>query len=386
MREFILKNNTTTVNNSVFVSSPVWNRAIDSKEKSKNDVKNVFKIILKTFKFLVYAFLLLMGLWGCFQTMAEGETQTSVHLGDGLEFGFLFGTTGDIRYDLSGRLDTDYYTYAINQFSFNYGPFYALFVFPGASLVLSIMYSMKDAWGGTNALLAIFLLLLIIRVITLLISIRSTIQNEKMQEIQGKVAEINAKYKDQKDNESRQKKQIEVSAIYKKHNVKPFAAFEQIFITMPIFLVVYRVITILRPLKDTNLFNIWNLSETPMEQIFSNLTNGGWVYIFFLLLVVPVQILSQKLPQFLTKKRSSSAKAISSKGNDQMKKMKTIQTVMMVFMAFILVTSATGIGLYWFLSSVFSILQTLFLHKLIMNGKKKNKKTNRILEELGIQT
>ncbi|MGL4357157.1 MAG: hypothetical protein ACRCSY_00415 [Cetobacterium sp.] len=65
-----------------------------------------------------------------------------------------------------------------------------------------------------------------------------------------------------------------------------------------------------------------------------------------MLLVVPVQIFSQKLPQILSKKRSSSAKAISSKGNDQMKKMKTIQTVMMVFMAFILVTSATGIGLY----------------------------------------
>ena len=45
MREFILKSNTTAVNNSVFVSSPVWNRAIDSKEKSKNDVKNVFKVL-----------------------------------------------------------------------------------------------------------------------------------------------------------------------------------------------------------------------------------------------------------------------------------------------------------------------------------------------------
>ena len=60
------------------------------------------------------------------------------------------------------------------------------------------MNATRDAWGGLNALLAIFLLLLIIRVIPLLISIRSTIQNEKMQEIQGKVAEINAKYKDQK--------------------------------------------------------------------------------------------------------------------------------------------------------------------------------------------
>ena len=96
-----------------------------------------------------------------------------------------------------------------------------------------------------------------------------------MQGIQGKVAEMNAKYKEQKDNESRQKKQIEVPPVSRKHNVKPFAACEQIFITRPIFLVVHRVITILRPLKDTNLFNISNLSQTPMEQIFSNVANDG---------------------------------------------------------------------------------------------------------------
>ncbi len=81
-------------------------------------------------------------------------------------------------------------------------------------------------------------------------------QTEKMQEIQGKAAEINAKYKDAKDMQSRTKKQQEMTELYRKYNVKPFAAFEQIFVTLPIFLIIYRVITIVRPLKSEILFNI----------------------------------------------------------------------------------------------------------------------------------
>jgi YidC/Oxa1 family membrane protein insertase len=135
-----------------------------------------------------------------------------------------------------------------------YGPFYGLFVYPGAALVLNLMYAMRSWAGGTNALMAIFVLLLIIRVLSILVTLRSTLQNEKMAEVQGKVSEINAKYKDMKDTASRQKKQQETMELYKKYNVKPFAAFEQMFITLPIFLIVYRVVTILRPLKATTLF------------------------------------------------------------------------------------------------------------------------------------
>lgn len=78
---------------------------------------------------------------------------------------------------------------------------------------------------------------------------------ERMSEIQGKIAEINAKYKDAKDPQSRQKKQLETQELYRKHNVRPFAAFEQIFITLPIFLIIYRVVTILRPLKFMAIFD-----------------------------------------------------------------------------------------------------------------------------------
>jgi YidC/Oxa1 family membrane protein insertase len=89
-----------------------------------------------------------------------------------------------------------------------------------------------------------------------MITLRSTVQNEKMSEVQGKISEINAKYKNAKDNYSKQKKSQETMEVYRKNKIKPFAAFEQMLITLPIFMVVYRVITIVRPIKETELFGI----------------------------------------------------------------------------------------------------------------------------------
>jgi YidC/Oxa1 family membrane protein insertase len=109
---------------------------------------------------------------------------------------------------------------------------------------------------GLNVLLAIFLLLLIIRLLTLAISFKSTFQNERMSEIQSQVAAINANYKDLNDMQSKQMKQREITDLYKKNNIKPLAAFSQMFLTLPIFLIVYKIISIVRPIKVTNLFNI----------------------------------------------------------------------------------------------------------------------------------
>jgi YidC/Oxa1 family membrane protein insertase len=56
-------------------------------------------------------------------------------------------------------------------------------------------------------------------------------------------------------------------------------------------MIIYRVVTICRPMKATTLFNLWNFGTTPMTEIFGNLANGGWIYIFFLLIVMPMQFL-----------------------------------------------------------------------------------------------
>lgn len=373
--------------NDNFIVSPLWSQAANPQKEKKDKVIKVLKIILKFTKLFVYAFLFLMGLWGCFQTMVDPTVKTSTTIGSGMEFGFPFGTTGDYRYDLTSSPNSEYYAFSSNYWNISdYGPFFGLFVYPGAMLVLSIMYPLRDAWGGLDALLGIFVLLFIIRLITFLISIRSTMQSERMSEIQGKIAEINAKYKDvKKDMAMRQRKQMETQELYKKYSIKPFAMFEQMFVTMPIFLIVYRVVTILRPIKVITLFNVWTLSASPLTQITSNLSNGGWVFIFFLLIIVPAQIISQKIPQMLAKKRNRNAKTISQKGNDSAKKMRVTQTIVMVMLVFVVVQSPASVGLYWFLSSLFTIAQSLVIHHYIIKKRTKGVSLEEKLRELGIK-
>jgi YidC/Oxa1 family membrane protein insertase len=116
------------------------------------------------------------------------------------------------------------------------------------------MYGMRALPGGINTIFSLLILLLIIKTITILISMRATLQSERMGEIQSKIAEINAKYKNLNDSLSKQRKQMEIMTIYKKNNVRPLAMIEQIFVTLPIFLIVYRIVSITRPIKATFLF------------------------------------------------------------------------------------------------------------------------------------
>lgn len=339
-------------------------------DKTKKNTKKILKIVFRVFKILVYLGFFGIGLYGCFQTYTDAWTISSTTIGNGLEIGFspVSGVT-DPMYALIYSGSGPYYTLS-TEFTMAYGPFYALFVWPFAMILLNFMYATRSWPVGLNAIVGIFLVLLLIRIITLAVSARSMLQSERMSEIQGKVAEINAKYKDAKDMQSRQKKQIEIQELYRKNNVKPFAAMEQIFITLPIFLIIYRVVTVLRPLKFTIIFDAWDLSQSPISQLFSNFTSTGWPYLFFLMLVIPSQFMSQILPRMLAKKRSRNATTIGYKNNQSMKRMKTMNTVMSVFMAIIVAISACGIGTYWFFNSLFSILQSYIIHKMIMKRRK----------------
>lgn len=360
--------------------------AASSSSSKKERNKKIWKITVRVFKTIVYLFFLGIGLYGCFQNMAEHWTVHSTTVGNGFELGFRVNPQigiNDIRYDLVYAGQGAWYP--MSDFSFDYGPFYALFVWPIAQILLNFMYATRDWPVGLNAILGLIIVLFIIRLITILITARATIQTERISEIQGKIAEINAKYKDAKDMQSRQKKQIETKELYAKHNVKPLAPFESMIITLPIFLIIYRVVTILRPLKFISLFNIWDLTATPISEIFSNFTTSGWPYIFFLLIIIPVQILSQKIPQWLAKKRNRNATTVGAKNKQQLRRVRLTQNIIAIVLAVVVAISASGIGLYWFFNAIFTILQSYIIHVIIM--KRRQNASTRIeskLSKLGI--
>lgn len=366
---------------------PSFAADIVDKSKPVNKFKKILKIGLKFIKFALYLFLFSMGLYGCGQSMVEFHVGSSTILGNGLEVGFLPGTTGNPYFDLTPNATGSFFP--LSEWTMAYGPFYGLFVWPFAQLLLNFMWMTRGWPMGLGGLMGIIIVLIIIKLVTALISIRSTFQTEKMNEIQGKIAEINAKYKDAKDMQSRSKKQQETQELYRKYNVKPFASFEQIFVTLPIFLIIYRVITIVRPLKAEILFNIWDLGLSPITEIFSNFTGAsgatqGWTYIFFLLIVVPTQFVSQMIPQKLSAKRSRNAKTVGAANSKALKRTKNIALGMNVFMGIIAAISATGIGLYWFFSSLLSLLQSYIIHVIIMKRRETKSNFESKLTKLGI--
>lgn len=75
-------------------------------------------------------------------------------------------------------------------------------------------------------------------------------------------------------------KQKELQEYNRKHGINPFGQLETIFSTLPVFLIILKLFGILRPIKATILFGIWDLSVIPFNSIFQNFGNGGWVYIF----------------------------------------------------------------------------------------------------------
>lgn len=366
-------------NDKVF--TPFWNSNLLGTNSKKILLKKIYKHTFRMLKLFLYFFLILMGLWGCVQLIVEPWTSTNPKVGADLEFGFPYGTTGDWRYDLQSSGTQAYFIFT--KWSFDYGPFYAFFVWPFAQMVLALMWGMRSLSYGFSALISIFILLLVIRVLTIFFSLNASLMTEKMSEVSGQIAEINAKYKNVNDPSLKRMRQLETMEIYKKNKIKPSAALTQAFVTIPIFLVILRIVNSMRPIKVTVLFGVWDLSVTPFSNIFQEFSNGGWVYIFFLLIVIPMQFLSFKLPQRWAEKRNWKNRVSSNKGMEQMKKNKRIQTILSVFFAIIVMTSATGVGVYWFLNSIFTLIQSYIIHVVILKRRKakgEQSKLNKILE------
>jgi len=90
-----------------------------------------------------------------------------------------------------------------------------------------------------------------------------------------------------------------------------------------------------------------------------------------------------KFPQIMAKRRNKSLSTpISAAGSKQTKKTKIIQTIFTGVMCLIVVFSAVGVGVYWLLSSLFTILQSYIVHLVIMKSRKKNDGLESKLEKL----
>ncbi|NLZ47664.1 MAG: YidC/Oxa1 family membrane protein insertase [Clostridiales bacterium] len=180
---------------------------------------------------------------------------------------------------------------------------------------------------------SIILFTLIIKVLLLPINIKQAKSQAKMQEIQPKLQEIQNKYKNDP-----QKQQAELAKLYQESGASPLGGCLPLLIQMPIFIAMYALIRELGP-------ELKGLRFTPL---IPDLGASGNILLTIIYALSSYFSMTIMMP----------------KDNPQAKTMGTTNLVMTVFSAFITYSVAAGLGVYLITSSVFAILQNLFMKKM----------------------
>jgi len=226
---------------------------------------------------------------------------------------------------------------------FNFFLYYPLF----NSLVVIYNYLPGHDFG-----LAIIVLTILIKVILYPVSVRAINSQKALQKLQPKLQEIQKKYKD--DKEKQAKEQLE---LYRTEKINPFSGLLLAVAQFPILIALYRVFW--NGLKPEELSHLYNFVSNPVSinTIFFGLIDLSKPNLIFAILAGILQYFQTKMMMPDSGRGQIKAKDMASMMQKQMLYFFPILTVV------ILLSLPSALGLYWTVSSLFSILQYIILNK-----------------------
>ena len=249
--------------------------------------------------------------------------------------------------------------------------FEGLLVYPIAWLTETFVSSFKNGGvaGGVAQLLAIFLITFIVRSLMLIVTIKQTAGNAKMQQLQPEITKIQNKYPNANTNNyEKQQMGAEMQKLYKKHKINPLATLVTMVVQFPVFICVWGALQGCASLSSDALFNL-HLSDSINNVLFNaaNWSNGSApTALVLFLLMAAAQVISMLLPQWLQKAKR---KKVASLGKNpaqtqQQNNMKMFTYIMMAMIIFMGFTLPSAMGVYWFVGALFSICQTLIIDRI----------------------
>ncbi|AGR42560.1 membrane protein insertase YidC [Spiroplasma diminutum] len=355
----------------------------NNNSNKKKGPKDYLKLTWVWVKLILFVFIIVSMLWGCVQMYQPEYTVNTVTdmagnkiYSPGVSFEIIIKSLGDwsskthwFQINNNGEL----VEYAFNPIS-NWGqafyvtssPFYGFFVYPLAWILVAFisLFSTHGANGldpqsstyGVSALFAILITSILIRGITLAFTWKTQLNQEKMQGLQAKQAEIQEKYKNSSDPSAKQKQQMELMSLYKKEGISPMSSIATSFLSMPFLFAMFSVVRATHALKVATIGEI-TLVEVPFEQI----KQGNWIYLTLIVVYLPLQIGSMMLPMILQMFKKK-PKLESEQQKKAKRKQLIMQIVFMVVFLFVVFNIASGVAIYWIFSSTFQIIQTLSFH------------------------
>lgn len=241
--------------------------------------------------------------------------------------------------------------------------------------------------GGTTAglaagwpqLLSICLVTIIVRLVMMLFTLKSTLSQGKMQDLQPQLAKLQQKYPNSNTNQyEKQRLAQEQMALYKKNHISPFSQIIVMIIQFPVFICVWGALSGSAALSSGAFLNL-NLSSTVQTALFniSELPGNGtgwWTALCLFLIMAVAQFLATKLPTWLNKAKMDKVKktGVNPAANQSQKTMKIVQWVMLAMIIIMGFTLPAAMGVYWIIGAIFSMGQSVLVY-LINNRKKKGR-------------
>lgn len=257
-----------------------------------------------------------------------------------------------------------------------------LIVFPIGWLMQAVSHLL-----GGSYFLGLLIVTLLVRTLGWPIYAKTNDMSLKMSLMQPEIQKLEAKYANRQDPESQRMKQMEQMQLYKKYKVGVGGCLMP-FLQFPIFMGVYRAVSrmvytdgTIPGTQDwvsdlnTKIFGV-DLFQPKGE--FGTLQ--FWGIIVILVIVVGTQIAHQIMSDRRQKKQQLERQADvpeyrrqAVSQNDQAKTMKYMMYFMIFMMAMFVWQSAAGLGVYWCIGNVYSIVQTIINNKLAAKRMEKMK-------------
>ena len=210
------------------------------------------------------------------------------------------------------------------KWSFSQGWFDFLIVMPIAKLILLLE-------GSTGIVAAIIGVTVLVNLITLPMMISSTVMSQKMTMLQPQIERIQNKYRGRTDQNSQMRMSAEISALYKKHDIKMGRAMLLPFLSLPIMIAMWQAVQRIPSVYEATFLGL-SMGSHPMDMI----KTGNYEY-----------ILNKKNPNYKAPK------------NDQMKYMSIYMLVMMVFFS---LNMPAAMSIYLIVTSLIAVARTEYIH------------------------
>jgi YidC/Oxa1 family membrane protein insertase len=228
--------------------------------------------------------------------------------------------------------------------------FYVIFYQP----ILNLLVAVYNFIPGHDLGVAIIVLTLIIRIILYPLTQKSLKSQKALQTIQPKIKELQEMYKDDK-----QKMAKEMMTLYSKEKVSPFSSFWTLLIQLPVLIALYRVL--IKGLGTVELTGLYSFVYNPLHlnTVSFGILNLAQKNLILAVLAGIAQFVQSKMfigqqPPKEVVKPGAKDEAMLGMVNKQM------LYFMPAFTVFIGATLPAGLTLYWFLSTLFMVIQQYF--------------------------